>query len=132
MTLSIPSARTDRQSTVLVVDDQAPSRELLLSYLEGLPCEVRQAANGESALAAIAEAPPDLILLDVMMPGLNGFAVTQRVKSNPETATIAGLAGLTVIEDQCMKIEYGRLGGELAWNGINTRVITSRRGRALG
>jgi predicted CoA-binding protein len=51
---------------------------------------------------------------------------------NPETATIAGLAGLTVIEDQCMKIEYGRLGGELAWNGVNTRVITSRRGRPLG
>ncbi len=51
--------------------------------------------------------------------------------TNPETATIAGLAGLTVIEDHCMKIEYGRLGGELAWNGINTRVITSRRQRAL-
>ena len=50
---------------------------------------------------------------------------------NPETATIAGLSGLTVIEDQCMKIEYGRLGGELAWTGVNTRVITSRRGRPL-
>ena len=51
--------------------------------------------------------------------------------TNPETATIAGLAGLTVIQDHCMKIEYGRLGGELAWSGINTRVITSRRERAL-
>jgi predicted CoA-binding protein len=51
--------------------------------------------------------------------------------SNPETATIAGLAGLTFIQDQCMKIEYGRLGGELAWNGVNTRVISSRRARPL-
>ena len=50
---------------------------------------------------------------------------------NAETATIAGLAGLTFIEDECMKIEYGRLGGELAWNGVNTRVISSRRGRPL-
>jgi predicted CoA-binding protein len=50
---------------------------------------------------------------------------------NPEAATIAGLAGLTVIEDECMKIEYGRLSGELAWNGINSRVISSRRARAL-
>jgi signal transduction histidine kinase len=73
---------------VLAVDDQPASRELLVNYLDGVGCEVRQASDGESALAAVAEAPPDLILLDVMMPGLGGFAVTQRLKSNPRTATI--------------------------------------------
>lgn len=46
---------------------------------------------------------------------------------SPEAATIAGIAGLTVIEDHCMKIEYGRLSGELAWSGVNTRLISSRR-----
>jgi predicted CoA-binding protein len=51
---------------------------------------------------------------------------------NDEAATIAGVAGLTVIQDRCMKIEYGRLGGELAWSGINTRIISSRRRRSLG
>jgi predicted CoA-binding protein len=51
---------------------------------------------------------------------------------NDEAATIAGLGGLTAIQDRCMKIEYGRLGGELAWNGINTRMISSRRRRLLG
>lgn len=51
---------------------------------------------------------------------------------NVEAATIAGLAGLTSIQDHCMKIEYGRLSGELAWNGINTRLISSRRRRLLG
>jgi predicted CoA-binding protein len=51
---------------------------------------------------------------------------------NDEAATIAGVAGLTVIQDRCMKIEYGRLGGELAWSGINTRIISSRRRRLLG
>jgi predicted CoA-binding protein len=51
---------------------------------------------------------------------------------NAEAATIAGLAGLTVIEDHCMKIEYGRLAGELAWNGINTRILSSRRRGPLG
>jgi predicted CoA-binding protein len=51
---------------------------------------------------------------------------------NDEAATIAALGGLTVVQDRCMKIEYGRLGGELAWSGINTRIITSRRRRALG
>ena len=49
--------------------------------------------------------------------------------SQPEAATIAGLAGLTVIQDTCTKIEFGRLAGELAWPGINTRLISSRRGR---
>ena len=51
---------------------------------------------------------------------------------NEEAAAIAGAAGLTVIEDRCMKIEYGRLGGELAWSGINTRIISSRRRQLLG
>jgi predicted CoA-binding protein len=50
---------------------------------------------------------------------------------NPEAASIAGAAGLTVIEDRCVKIEYGRLAGELAWGGINTGIITSRRRRLL-
>jgi len=51
---------------------------------------------------------------------------------SPEAGTIAGLGGLTFIEDTCMKIEFGRLSGELAWSGINTRIISSRRGRPLG
>ena len=51
---------------------------------------------------------------------------------SPEGAAIAGLAGLTFIEDRCMKIEYGRLSGELAWSGINTGLLSSRRPRPLG
>jgi signal transduction histidine kinase len=77
-----------RQASVLVVDDQASNRELLVGYLAQLPCTVEQAVDGESALIAVSEAPPDLILLDVMMPGLNGYAVTQRLKTDPRTATI--------------------------------------------
>jgi predicted CoA-binding protein len=50
---------------------------------------------------------------------------------SPEGATIAGIAGLTVVEDRCMKIEYGRLSGELAWSGVNTGLISSRRPRAV-
>jgi predicted CoA-binding protein len=50
---------------------------------------------------------------------------------SPEGATIAGIAGLTVIEDRCMKIEYGRLSGELAWSGVNTRQLSSRRQRPV-
>jgi len=77
-----------KQASILVVDDQQTNRELLLGYLSSIPCTVREAADGESALAAVAEEPPDLILLDIMMPGLNGYAVTQRLKTDPRTATI--------------------------------------------
>lgn len=46
-------------------------------------------------------------------------------------AAIAECAGLTVIQDRCMKIEYGRLSGELSWSGVNSGIITSRRRRVL-
>jgi hypothetical protein len=51
---------------------------------------------------------------------------------NPEAVAIGEAAGRTVIEDHCMKIEYGRLSGELAWSGINTRILSSHRWRYLG
>jgi predicted CoA-binding protein len=51
---------------------------------------------------------------------------------NAEAGEIARAGGLTFIEDQCMKIQYGRLGGELAWSGVNTRILSSRRSRLIG
>lgn len=51
---------------------------------------------------------------------------------NEEAARIAEAGGLDVIQDRCVKIEFGRLSGELAWGGINTGLITSRRRRLLG
>jgi predicted CoA-binding protein len=99
---------------------------------------------GEPVYPDLASVPVPVDVVDVFRrpedtPGIAREAAAIGAKvlwlqlgvRNPETATIAGLAGLTFIEDQCMKIEYGRLGGELAWSGVNTRVITSRRGRPL-
>jgi len=73
---------------VLIVDDEAASRHLLGGYLAAVPCHVNEAVDGASALAAVAAAPPDLILLDVRMPGMNGLAVTRRLKPVPATAMI--------------------------------------------
>ena len=50
---------------------------------------------------------------------------------HPEAADRAAKAGLTVVQDRCMKIEYGRLSGELGWSGVNSGVLTSRRRRLL-
>jgi putative two-component system response regulator len=74
-----------RDTTVLVVDDEPASRELLGRFLQRDGYHVESAADGESALAAVSERRPDLVLLDVMMPGLDGFDVCRRIKDDPAT-----------------------------------------------
>ncbi len=73
---------------ILLVDDNQQNVELLEAYLLKLDCDTEIAVHGQDALAKTAEFHPDLILLDVMMPKLNGFEVCQKLKSNPETANI--------------------------------------------
>ena len=74
--------------TVLVVDDNQQNLELLLAYLEDMDCETVPASDGPQALKILAENPPDLILLDVMMPKMSGFEVCRRIKNDPKTADI--------------------------------------------
>jgi DNA-binding response OmpR family regulator len=68
---------------VLVVDDEPFICRSLSFVLRKSDYEVFEARNGEEALALIEAHRPDLVFLDVMMPKINGFEVTQRVKSNP-------------------------------------------------
>src|SRR5678815_1683211 len=70
---------------VLVVDDEEPNRTLLRDPLEARGFEVTEAENGRQALERIAERVPDAILLDVMMPGMDGFQVCRRLKSERRT-----------------------------------------------
>lgn len=82
--------RNEREKTpiVLVVDDNQQNRELLQAYLEDVDCRAVPARDGLEALKIIAEEPPDLILLDVMMPKMSGFEVCKRVKNDPRTDDI--------------------------------------------
>ena len=73
---------------VLVVDDVAANRELLIAHLEQLKYDVREARDGVEALESIDEREPDLILLDVDMPRLDGIAVCQRLKAHPSRRLI--------------------------------------------
>ena len=72
----------DRSPVVLVVDDSAANRELIEACLAGVECQVRGAPDGMSALKAIQAAPPDLVLLDVQMPGMDGYEVCRRIKAS--------------------------------------------------
>lgn len=68
---------------ILVVDDNAINRDILSRYLERLEHTVQTVAGGREALQALAEQAFDLVLLDVMMPGMNGYQVLEAVKANP-------------------------------------------------
>jgi len=78
----------ERTPLVLVVDDNQQNLELLLAYLEDMSCETVPAQDGPQALKIVAESPPDLILLDVMMPKMSGFEVCKRIKNDPKTTDI--------------------------------------------
>lgn len=73
-----------KQHKVLVVDDEPFICRSLSFVLRKEKYEVLEARNGEEALEAIRSHRPDLVFLDVMMPKINGFEVTERVKSDPE------------------------------------------------
>jgi signal transduction histidine kinase len=70
---------------ILVVDDDPRNRKLLEEYLNAAGYEVRVAFDGRTALAEAAERPPDLVLLDVMMPDLSGLEVCRQLKNDPKT-----------------------------------------------
>jgi two-component system alkaline phosphatase synthesis response regulator PhoP len=73
---------------ILVVDDNQQNRELLQAYLEDVDCRAVPACDGLEALRIVAKSPPDLILLDVMMPKMSGFEVCKRIKSDPKNSGI--------------------------------------------
>ena len=73
---------------ILIADDNAANRELLEALLAKIDCDTEIAVDGQDTIAKVKSFKPDLILLDVMMPKLNGFEVCRALKSNPETARI--------------------------------------------
>jgi uncharacterized protein len=99
---------------------------------------------GQKVYASLAEIPVKVDVVDVFrradaLPGIVDEAIRigarvvwmQLGVQNHEAAATATSAGLSVVMDRCMKIEYGRLSGELAWSGVNSQIITSRRRRPL-
>ena len=74
--------------TVLAVDDIPLNLLLVEKMLSRFNFRFRKAANGQQALDSVAEEKPDLILLDLMMPGIDGFEVIRRLRANPETQDI--------------------------------------------
>ena len=79
---------SDDPRTVLVADDDEDILQLVSFRLERAGYTVVTAADGQQALAAARQHQPDLAVLDVMMPGLNGYEVTRQLRADPATAAI--------------------------------------------
>jgi putative two-component system response regulator len=94
---------------VLVVDDGAANRELIEACLAGIDCEIRTAENGKTALRMIEASPPDLVLLDVQMPGMDGYEVCSRIKARPrgELLPVVMITALDRAHDRVMALEAG-------------------------
>ena len=97
------------QGSILVVDDTHETLRLLTQTLTGFGYDVRPADSGELALASVAACPPELILLDIRMPDMDGFEVLRRLKAREESRNIPVLL-LSVVNETEQRVEGFKLG----------------------
>ncbi len=97
--------------TILVADDKIPNRELMDELLSAEGFKVITAADGAEALQQMARGSIDLVLLDVMMPRLNGFDACQQIKADPETY-LTPVILVTALSDKQDRIEGIRVGAD--------------------
>lgn len=74
----------DTKATILVVDDNTDNVEILRAFLESRGFTIAEARDGRTALSRMEEVKPDLVLLDVMMPGMDGWEVCRVIKQHPQ------------------------------------------------
>lgn len=114
---------------ILVVDDERFVREDLKETLEGEGYNVRLANNGEDALEKFRDASPDLILLDIMMPGRNGYAICEEIRSLDPHIPVIFLTGL---ESEANEIRGMSVGGDdYIIKGSPKEVMLARVRRSL-
>jgi CheY-like chemotaxis protein len=82
------AGRESKMSKVLVVDDVYSELELICRILREAGMDVAEARNGEEAIARIRENLPDVVILDVIMPGMNGFEVIRELRDDPKTKNL--------------------------------------------
>ena len=109
-------------ATVLVVDDNDDNVRIMSAILLARGFEVRIAHDGKSALDSIEQKRPDLVLLDILMPGMDGMQVLDHIKGNPRTASIPVIMVTARAQDEDVLDGY-RFGAEY----YVTKPFTSRQ-----
>jgi putative two-component system response regulator len=97
--------------TILVADDQAANRELLEELLTAQGCKVIAVPDGAAAVEQLTRTQVDLVLLDVMMPHLNGFEVCEKIKNNPDTY-LTPVIIITALSDKQDRLEGIKVGAD--------------------
>jgi DNA-binding response OmpR family regulator len=93
--------------TILIVDDEATIRDVVRRYLEHDGFTVREAADGEAALTAVERDPPALILLDLMLPGIDGVTLTRHLRRDGHTVPIIMLTARGQTSDRILGLDQG-------------------------
>ena len=114
---------------ILIVDDERMIRAGLAQLLSGAGFAVREARDGKSALAAVAERRPDLVLLDVMMPGMDGFEVCERILAADRDLPVVFLTAKDSESDQVRGLEVGA--DDFLSKTVGEEVLLARVRKAL-
>src|SRR5213594_3381180 len=115
-------------ATVLIVDDNEDNVQILITSLLKRGYEVRIARDGSSALASVRQQRPDVILLDVMMPGMDGMQVLDHLKLDPKTASIP----VVMVEAADGKAESNDPSRNCRRRSLSCRISLAWRERAAG
>jgi diguanylate cyclase len=99
----------DQPARILIVDDERDNRQVLEVILKHEGFLILTAANGEEALGSVAQQPPDLILLDIMMPEMDGLAVVRKIRADPALSQtpVVVISALAAAEDRRAALEAG-------------------------
>ncbi len=104
------SEATDKKPLVLILDDDPGVSETLKAVLEVRGYEVVTAAHGRTALNLLQERPPDVAILDILVPGIDGLTICRRMKSNPELMHIPVLIITVITKDSDLADGFWKMG----------------------
>src|SRR5688572_5503469 len=135
LNLEYPNCGAGQPANILVVDDTAANLQVLAGMLKDRGYKVRPVPNGKLALLAAERDPPDLILLDINMPEMNGYEVCQRLKADDHLKGIPVIF-ISALTDQLDKVKAFAIGGvdyitkPFQMEELHARVETHQIGRA--
>ena len=131
MTQDAPSTETANKASILVVDDVLENIQVLGSVLRKAGYEIRVGQSGEEGLKLAKMAPPDLILLDIMMPGIDGYETCRRLKKDPVTTDIPVifLSALSSEDDELKGLDHGAV--DYLTKPFSAKIVLARVARHL-
>ena len=111
---------------ILIADDDPDIRDLVAFKLEQAGFDVTAVDNGLAALSAAQDAPPDLVVLDVMMPGMSGIDVCRELRSRPPTATLPIILLTARAQEGDVEVGFGAGADDYVVKPFSPRELVSR------